>query len=111
MKGKILLAAALLSAAVAGAAEPVPTTDTCGGWNSSHEHVRIGLVVGWLKGVEAADKLTSDIIIPELWQAGHRVGSVVLEIDVQCARIENRDAKVGHLIQAMAREKNQEVKP
>jgi hypothetical protein len=86
--------------------DPDRWVEECVGWNNFIEIEKSAWLVGWLRGIMAADNLTKDLIMPDLWPTGHRVGSVVVEIDVKCRRPENKNALLSDLIQVIAREKN-----
>lgn len=88
------------------AADPDYWVNTCVGWNRDSDYVRLGFVHGWLRGIEAADRVTSEVILHNLWPTGWRIGAVVIEIDVYCRRTENRNLEVAEIIQRVAREKN-----
>jgi hypothetical protein len=62
--------------------------------------------IGWLRGVEAADFLTSDVIMNRLWPTGHWVGSIVIEVDVQCRKPANNKQIVSVIIIELATEKH-----
>jgi hypothetical protein len=112
---KILSIAVLLVLLLCGRGSAVAAQDdpdrfvyNCTEWNGigSTQLVKRAYLYGWLQGTEAADKLTKEVIMPDLWPTGHRVGSLELEIDVNCKRAENRNVEVGELIRRVSSQKN-----
>jgi hypothetical protein len=97
MKTLTILLLALFLAAPGFAAE---NPSTCASWNRYHENSKTQFVHGWLRGAEAADNLTPDVIMSNLWPTDHRVGSVVIEMDVECEKPTSRN---GSLSQTMIR--------
>src|SRR5262245_55755496 len=99
----IILAIWLFLGGVAAAQEGPLTCFDWSGWPPDWKHP---FVAGWLEGTETADRLVTDTIMDRLWPTGHRVASVVVEIDVLCRRGENRKTRLGEVIQRIARDKN-----
>jgi hypothetical protein len=80
---------------------------TCSSWyNSWSENQKVSFLLGWLEGVQAADKMTGDVILDRLWPKGHRVGSVKLELDVKCERMENFPKYFSDVLLQIIRELN-----
>jgi hypothetical protein len=81
---------------------------TCTNWNSESRSSNVSLVWGWLEGLQAALALsvtTSDQdndVISMLWPTGHRVGSVVVEMDVECKKTINRNQTVQQSLKNIA---------
>jgi hypothetical protein len=78
----VLLAASLWSSGQAFGQSQF--SDDCAAWKITPDYVKSGIVMGWIRGIDAADALTSEEILSRLWPKGHRVGSVVTEINVSC---------------------------
>jgi hypothetical protein len=81
---------------------------TCVAWHSYTETERLSFVSGWMHGVVAANQSTSEEIMSKLWPRGHRVGSVALEMDVECQKPANRNAALMHVMMQIAKRLNQE---
>jgi hypothetical protein len=70
---------------------------TCANWNTENRSSNVSLVWGWLEGLQAALALSATTtdqdndVVSMLWPTGHRVGSVVVEMDVECKRTINRN--------------------
>jgi|SRR5215813_9545121 len=79
---------------------------TCVAWNRHTEIERMSFVHGWLQGVTAADQATSEEIMSMLWPRGHRVGGVVIEMDVECGKPANRNAALMHVMMQIAKRLN-----
>jgi hypothetical protein len=78
----------------------------CTGWNRMNEGQRAAFVMGWVWGVDSANMLTKETIKPLLWPMGHRVGGVVIEIDLACERADNKNTDLSVIIMRIASEKN-----
>jgi hypothetical protein len=106
MKMSILFLLAVLFVGSVGAAErPGAEAYSCVEWR--YETNKTSLLYGYLRGIEAADKLTSEVIMSELWPTGHRVGSVVVEIDAYCRALpQGPTVEIWDIIRRVAREKN-----
>jgi hypothetical protein len=79
----------------------------CSEWSRREpSNVRTSFVLGWLAGLRASDSVTSEEIISKLWPTGHRVASVKMEIDVECAKLENRLVPIYQMIQHISRRLN-----
>lgn len=82
----LVLSAVLSGSSVYGAEGVL----TCTHWNRDSRSNNENLVWGWLEGVQAALDLSETStrqdqnVISRLWPDGHRVGSVVVEMDVEC---------------------------
>ncbi len=88
------------------AAETNSWVETCDSWNTMADRVHTALVLGWLLGIEAADSLTSDEIASKLWPKGHRVGSVVIELDAVCQERGNGKREIRVLLMEIAKRLN-----
>ena len=65
-------------------------------------------LIGWLKSMEMATAVAKafvdepivieirDALNVSLWPKGHRLGSLVVEMDVECGKPENRNQSLGH---------------
>src|SRR5262245_20649689 len=108
MKLAIALCLLLLLGTSAMSAEDDPNRwiDTCVGWNVKGQAEKSAYVLGWLRGIEAADKLTGDVILSYLWPTGYRVGGVMIEIDVMCQKRENKDLTMEAIMKLIVAEKN-----
>lgn len=82
-----LLCGWVLSEAMVQAEENL--TETCKFWNMLGEQDRNMYLLGWLDAMHSADKITSDEILSKLWPDGHRVGSVEIEMNVECRKPDN----------------------
>jgi hypothetical protein len=80
-------------------------------WNGRSDAIQTATIVGWLSAIETADQLTNDEILSKLWPSGHRVGSVVIEVDIACERRENRERLLGAVISEIARRLNGVAEP
>lgn len=105
-----LFLATVLFAASAWAAERELAADKCSAGTNMTEGQKTSFVMGWVLAVEHADMLTKGKIVSQLWPKGHRVGSVVIEIDAVCKRAEAKDIDLGALIMWIAEEKNRSGK-
>ena len=80
-----LLAALMLGALLsASSAAEDQTPYNCQKWNSQERLEKIYIILGWLEGTQAADTMTREVIMNRLWPEGHRIGSVVVEVNAAC---------------------------
>lgn len=101
----ILLALYLFPAQLLDAAELDPVY-TCVGWLNRSDDAQVSLILGWLLAIQAADSMTSEAIMPQLWPSGHRVGGVQLELVVACQKRENRNRSIVILLVEIAKRLN-----
>ena len=106
---KIALVVVLVAVFVpaAGAQEWPEGRFTCKHWSRMTEMEKVFFVAGYMGGVESAAIISRDpFIVEALWPTGHRVGSVVIEIDVACKEDRFATAYLEVVIGAIAAKKN-----
>jgi hypothetical protein len=95
-----------LSAGIGHAADE--PADTCVLWRQMEGLHKQYFLIGWIKSMEMA-KAVAEAFVDEpvvieirgaldvsLWPKGHRLGSLVVEMDVECGKPENRNQGLGH---------------
>jgi hypothetical protein len=117
----VLILLTALNIASANAAEP-DDLDSCATWNTMDRSAKGGFVLGWAKGVKSAGVIADEFVktrtVPKvgfgvesiidkvLWPTGHRFGSVIIELNVECSKSENLKQSISGSIVEIARRLN-----
>ena len=122
MKTVVVLVAILIGSAVTTHAQ-----ETCSTWNQWSDDWKGVYLAGMLQGIqgmaalsalldskdngaEEANKIRTemahDALISRMWPKGHRVGSVLLEMDVECTPLANRNQSTGVSLSKIANRLN-----
>lgn len=97
----ILLATLVLLAPVAFAQDDkIESTAHCDSWKAMTLNEKIFFLAGYLTALDTV----SEVDISKYWPKGHRVGSVLTELDVVC-RTQNNTSKLGRAIYSITVEK------
>jgi hypothetical protein len=92
----------LVNPAFADQSDSDRSLETCAAWNKNTQNEKLAFVHGWLRGVEAADQITREEALSQLWPPRQRVGGVVIELDGLCRRDEYRNAEIQELIRSIS---------
>jgi len=98
---KRLLGAAMMVALLSGPGFAVDTADTsCAFWNRQDDSTKTAIMFGWMLAAVAADAVTRGEMLSKLVPNGHRVGSLVLEMNAECREPGNLNQTI---LQSMAK--------
>lgn len=70
-----------LTVGASWAAEP---RENCTEWNNWPQEAKVYFLYGYMIGVELAQVVAQDDVMTYTWPKGHRVASVLLEVDLLC---------------------------
>lgn len=86
------------------AAEVPHWSETCVAWKMRTETEKNHFLIGYLTGLETVDMTRGkdNKMLYYFWPRGFRVGGVVIELDVLCAKPENIDRRLGELVAVFA---------
>lgn len=82
---------------------------TCARWSSLPLEFKTAFVLGWIEAVNTVESLAKvDANVNQfLWPKGHRVGGVVLEMDIQCKKPANRTKSLADIMAMISYALNQ----
>ncbi len=79
------------------------TTLTCASWAAHSDVQRAFYVMGFMHGIEVAEQVNGGVAI---WPVDHRVGSIEIEMNIECAKPQNAKLQFSEAMMKIMAEKS-----